>query len=633
MMKFLQVLLLLSLAWIATCRARPLMSIEPSEITFWQNYKQCAASLNSKDACKRARAYYRLGMYDSAVRNTRAAIAGQPTGEAQALLGMSLYKLDKREEAKLELQKALDTHPLDATAISALAELEMREANSEKARELAKKALNIDPNCVAALAIDALTSISTDPDHAAESAFKAIQLDPLNASGHRAAAWYYNQQKDFVAMLACAQRAVKLDPNDSENQFTLASALSSSGAYEAARQAASCAIALSPKHSRYYLCRAHDQIDLVRFEEALKDCRRAREVNPNSVFSYYQEARAWIGIQSFDKVLPLYDEAIKHIGEPKSLGPNANKALTEAEIRIMKAYAIRAQPEKDEPGTKAKLGEAELNHAQALIAPMRCDEVWGAQAHFLDGLAMLARGNAPEAITHFATASRLKPRWPHPHLLQATAYQAISKMPEARREAEIACLLAPQSSAALGKLSLGQLTMGQPAMACKTALKAIKLNDRQSEAWATLAFCGQQNASEGQAQNYISDPSILFAERAIALAPLNPAGHMAMAWLQLNNKHPWSTVQSATSALALIPTLADGYAVRGLAYYKLKQYPKALEDLNKAVSLSTDNAHYYLYLAKVYNATGARKQAIQNADKAIKLDADLEEAYKVREGV
>lgn len=630
-MRFLQVLLLLSLAWIATCRARPLVSIEPSEITFWQGYRNCTSILNTNNALAKAQAFYKLGMYDSAIRSARQAIAEKPDTDAQIVLGLSLLKIDKREEAQLALQIALDERPIDTTAISALAELSMRELDTESARSLARKALEIDPNCVNALAIDSLTNISLDPEHAAASAFKAIDIDPQNAAGHRAAAWYCNQQRDFGAMLACAERAVKLDPNDSENQFTLATALSSSGAYEQARQAASCAIALSPKHSKYYLCRAHDQIDLVHFEEALKDCRKAREVNPNSALSFYQEARAWIGFQSFDKVIPLYDEAIKHIDAPKGLSPNANKALTEAEMRIMKAYAIRAQPEKEEQGTKAKLGEEELNRAQGLTAPLRCDPIWGAQAHFLDGLAMLARGNAPDAITHFAAASRLKPRWPHPHLLQATAYQAISKMKEARREAEIACLLAPQSSAALGKLSLGQLTMGEPALASKTALKAIKLNDRQSDAWATLAFCGQQNAAEGRAQNYISDPSILFAERAIALAPLNPAGHMAMAWLQLNNKHPWSTVQSATNALALIPTLADGYAVRGLAYFRLKQYPKALEDLNKAVSLSPTDARYYLYLAKTYNATGARKQAIANADKAIKLDADLEEAYKERD--
>lgn len=64
---------------------------------------------------------------------------------------------------------------------------------------------------------------------------------------------------------------------------------------------------------------------------------------------------------------------------------------------------------------------------------------------------------------------------------------------------------------------------------------------------------------------------------------------------------------------------ADAYLIRGLTYYKLGAYEKAIEDEQKAIKLAPNHHGPYLNLSTVYDKQGKYQEALDFVDKAISL--------------
>lgn len=68
------------------------------------------------------------------------------------------------------------------------------------------------------------------------------------------------------------------------------------------------------------------------------------------------------------------------------------------------------------------------------------------------------------------------------------------------------------------------------------------------------------------------------------------------------------------------PKLEEAFKTRGYVYYFTKRYDKALADFKKAVSLNPKDGENYYGLAMIYKTMGKKKDALEMADLAIKLD-------------
>lgn len=71
-----------------------------------------------------------------------------------------------------------------------------------------------------------------------------------------------------------------------------------------------------------------------------------------------------------------------------------------------------------------------------------------------------------------------------------------------------------------------------------------------------------------------------------------------------------------------LQTLGYAYGYRADAYFEAKNYTAAVPDYEKAVSLVTDNAHFYCYLSESYLLTKRYKKAINAAETSRSIDPE-----------
>ncbi len=84
------------------------------------------------------------------------------------------------------------------------------------------------------------------------------------------------------------------------------------------------------------------------------------------------------------------------------------------------------------------------------------------------------------------------------------------------------------------------------------------------------------------------------------------------------------------SAIALDPTLAEGYLGRGMVFETADDQGRALVYLNRAIELDPKLATAYDYRGRVYMASDDSDQAVANFSRAIQLDPQLAEPYYYR---
>ena len=78
--------------------------------------------------------------------------------------------------------------------------------------------------------------------------------------------------------------------------------------------------------------------------------------------------------------------------------------------------------------------------------------------------------------------------------------------------------------------------------------------------------------------------------------------------------------------------LAPAYFNRGVAYLKLGKYARAIEDFDRAVKLDPEFALAYSNRGGVYIELGKYTRAIEDLDQAIRIDPELANAYVNRGG-
>jgi tetratricopeptide (TPR) repeat protein len=85
-----------------------------------------------------------------------------------------------------------------------------------------------------------------------------------------------------------------------------------------------------------------------------------------------------------------------------------------------------------------------------------------------------------------------------------------------------------------------------------------------------------------------------------------------------------------TKVIALNPDDANAYLNRGVTYFKLKQYDKALSDFNKAIALNPYDPPAYYNRGTIYGKFQQYDKALSDFNKVIALQPDFALAYYMR---
>ena len=164
------------------------------------------------------------------------------------LIGRALYtnqRRDKLEGSRKEFEHALKLDPNYAPALAGLGRVEglyyrnyeSDPAHLERAQELARRAIGLDPDLGEAHAVLAITyGYLYDYARAAEESRTAIRLEPQNSVAWDQLSWAlgYRTPPDAVEAEKAAREALRLEPSQAPAQYHLARALMLQGRYQEA---------------------------------------------------------------------------------------------------------------------------------------------------------------------------------------------------------------------------------------------------------------------------------------------------------------------------------------------------------------------------------------------------------------
>ena len=77
-----------------------------------------------------------------------------------------------------------------------------------------------------------------------------------------------------------------------------------------------------------------------------------------------------------------------------------------------------------------------------------------------------------------------------------------------------------------------------------------------------------------------------------------------------------------THAIAETPNDEKAYFMRAYAYYALRDYAKALADINKVIELDPQNADAFASRANIYQLEDDLDKALPDVDEAVRLKQD-----------
>jgi tetratricopeptide (TPR) repeat protein len=247
-------------------------------------------------------------------------------------------------------------------------------------------------------------------------------------------------------------------------------------------------------------------------------------------------------------------------------------------------------------------------------------------------------GNDPRAAGLTAAADRA--------LAEADRALAEADRVLAEGDLESARGLVAWSAFQQGTALYEQYTKEANAQARTLFEKAISLDPLFARAYASLAATYRQDWYGRWSQVPRISERLAFdlAQRSVALDPSGPYGHQQLAYLYVYRGQYDQAIAEAKRAVTLDPNGADGYAALaqmltyagrpqealglmeeamrltpeppayyfyhlGLAYYVMKQYDKALANLQKAINISPTYQPALEYLVAVYSEMGREEEA------------------------
>jgi len=220
----------------------------------------------------------------------------------------------------------------------------------------------------------------------------------------RALLYYEHRHADAIDQ---AEQALALDPNDADNLFYLARALSFAGRHADALDYYEKAMRLNPYYPGWYP--QHYGISLYcleRYEDAVKMQARAVRVNPNA--SAWWIAATYARLGEDDKAADLLNEYILKRGwqivyVEATFKYWPFKALQDLD-RFAVGLAMAGLPRPHNPAYRRKYAEAIALAEQAIAA--RPDD---AGAHRMMAESLILSGRTPEALDFIKRATSLEP--------------------------------------------------------------------------------------------------------------------------------------------------------------------------------------------------------------------------------
>lgn len=246
-----------------------------------------------------------------------------------------------------------------------------------------------------------------------------------------------------------------------------------------------------------------------------------------------------------------------------------------------------------------------------------------ADAHYLLGVALKAKGQQAEAVTEFQAAIKENKK-----LLDAYYDLGLLQIDLKQLDGADKTLLDGD------KMAKGK----EPRFAyAQGLLRVVQGKMEEAKSLMTLATSSQPGNAvfqRGMGDVYMAMKvwpiAITAYNKALSMEPNSPNAafaHNQLGKLYFESRQFNQAIEEYKKALALDPDLNEAYYQQGYIMFLAKQYAGVVEPLQKAIEKGYNNAETNFMLGKSLNETQRPKMAVPYLQKAVELDPSKVEAY------
>ena len=358
-----------------------------------------------------------------------------------------------------------------------------------------------------------------------------------------------------------------------------------------------------PLDTRYYSALGAALRETGRFGESLTAFETCLELDPDApaIVVAAAVAAALAGDKAKSR---LHARTARHMG-----------ASDELDLDLEFANAIRAHIPSPEP-TKGR-----IRNMEALDAAIRRDPT-DAMAHLYRGMLHFERGDEAAAIADIDEALRLDPEDAVAYYVRGTLYAYLKRHDRVIHDLTASLQIEPGTAQARFHRGIAYAELDELALAIDDLTEAIGLEPDNADAYRARGDCQRYRA-----------------EYDLAIADFNTA-------LGIDPEHAWSyrgrgacyrmmqdfdrAIVDYDEAVRLEPE--DFYArrFRGDAHLAMGAYDLAVADCEAALAIGGPDETAYFYMGNARLFSGNFEQAIRDFDSAIECNSDSGRAYYAR---
>jgi tetratricopeptide (TPR) repeat protein len=283
---------------------------------------------------------------------------------------------------------------------------------------------------------------------------------------------------------------------------------------------------------------------------------------------------------------------------------------TDATLFLANTYIAAGQPQK-----AVNLLEAHLESRVGTPDERRINIVLAVALH--------KSGNKADAQKEFDSLLQSEPNNPVPLFAQVQLLKDDQLWSELSLKVADWCRKYPEDSSTLIFIARSlETTDDNQAKIAEDILRMVLKNNPDSiEAMANLATLLQTIGRSGE--------SLPLYQRVLQLEPENIIIMNNLAWILCEEQGKYQQALELTQkGLKILPNYVDLIDTRGVIYYRMGEFNKAVEDFNKCITLYQENNPALIssrfHLARAYAALGQKDKAIENLNQVLEMNRALD---------
>ena len=554
-------------------------------------------------------------------------------------LTLALLKMQQNhlQDAAGLLARVRTQQPDALPVMAAQIELNARQGKSEEALQLCQQVIDEHNNASAYILRARTYAILGLDDRAEEDFERAVEIEPNNAQAWVAISDFYRYTGAFDKAITSIKKAWSLEPDNlgvSKRMLSLLLASRNRDVLGEAENILGNALTLYPEDAELHLYKARlllTEATATATDQALDILQKIAEDQPRISEAWALLAEIALRRQQSAKAIDLVLRGLVHSPNDKSLLllKARAEAVTSPALAVPTLKALLELDPNDidvalylaETYVAAEDAEKAVNLlTQRLTA---CDDISEQRTVRLALAATLHRaGQKADARQEFDSLCKSAPEDPTPLLTQSRLLKEDGQWEQVTR---LVCdwyrnhlndTYTPAAVAA--DLTASQNTQAQKA--AENILTLVLEHDSDcSEAMSALAVLLQITGRPAE--------SAALYRRILEIQPDNVVAINNLAWLLCQEYGKCEeALELAQRGLEARPKYTDLIDTRGVTYYKLGHYQKAIDDFTTCLEMyprgTSSAVASYLHLAKALAMVGQNHKAMENVKRALKLNAE-----------